>query len=116
MRTTDFSGPAAEIARHWGGVRSGTGWLVRCPVPGHGRGRGDLTPSLSIADGTNGRLLVHCFAACAPRDVLAALAGFDNPVDALSRVWSAKVAKPAKVDAAARSDYARAIWQQALRG
>jgi hypothetical protein len=63
---------AAEVASLLGGHRSGEGWLCRCPVPGHGRGRGDLNPSLSVVDGDR-RLLVHCFAGCDARDVFAAL-------------------------------------------
>jgi hypothetical protein len=65
---------AAEIARRLGGaVRHGRGWLARCPVPGHGQGRGDRNPSMSLADGEGGRLLVRCFAGCDPRDILAEL-------------------------------------------
>jgi len=45
------------------------GYLVPCPVPSHGRGRGDRNPSLRIGDGET-RLLVHCFGGCDPRDVL----------------------------------------------
>lgn len=63
---------AAEVAHLLGGHRSGNGWLCRCPVLGHGRNRGDLHPSLSVSDGDR-RLLVHCFAGCDARDVLAAL-------------------------------------------
>ncbi len=63
---------AAEIAKRLGGaIRHGRGWLARCPVPGHGQGRGDRNPSLSLADGEGGRLLVTCFGGCAARDVLA---------------------------------------------
>lgn len=65
---------AAEIARRLGGAtRHGRGWLARCPVPGHGQGRGDRNPSLSLADGDAGRLLVRCFAGCDARDILAEL-------------------------------------------
>lgn len=65
---------AATVAKALGGaVRHGRGWLARCPVPGHGQGRGDRTPSLSMTDGEDGRLLVRCFAGCDPRDVLAEL-------------------------------------------
>jgi putative DNA primase/helicase len=63
---------AESIARSLHGVRSGNGWLCRCPVIGHGQGRGDVHPSLSVADGDK-RLLVHCHAGCDARDVLAAL-------------------------------------------
>src|SRR5271169_6534066 len=52
------------------GRRNGRGWLVSCPCPNHGKGRGDRTPSLSIADGDDGRLLLRCFAGCEFLDVL----------------------------------------------
>ena len=64
--------PAASIARALGGHRNGDGYLVRCPVSRHGKGRGDRSPSLSIRDGDD-CLLVRCFAGCDPRDVLAEL-------------------------------------------
>ena len=57
-----------------GRPKSGGGFLVRCPLPGHGKGRGDRCPSLSVDDGEGGRILVKCFAGCDPRDVLAELA------------------------------------------
>ncbi len=42
---------AADIARALpGSTRNGNGWLCRCPVPDHGRGRGDRSPSLSVCD------------------------------------------------------------------
>jgi putative DNA primase/helicase len=63
---------ASDIADALGGHRAGDGFLVRCPVPTHGQGRGDQKPSLSIHDGDE-RLLVRCFAGCDARDVLAEL-------------------------------------------
>jgi Toprim domain len=67
---------AAEIAAMLGGKRvqrlAGGGYLIPCPVASHGKRRGDRNPSLSISDG-EARLLVHCFAGCAPTDVLDAL-------------------------------------------
>src|SRR5262249_17882905 len=45
------------------------GFLISCPVPSHGKGRGDRSPSLHISDGAS-RLLVHCFGGCDARDVL----------------------------------------------
>jgi putative DNA primase/helicase len=55
------------------GRHNGNGWLVRCPCPNHGKGRGDRSPSLSIADGDDGRLLATCFAGCEFLDILDAL-------------------------------------------
>ena len=52
------------------GRRNGSGWLVRCPCPNHGKGRGDRDPSLSINDGDDDRLLLRCFAGCEFPDIL----------------------------------------------
>jgi hypothetical protein len=62
---------AAAIAAALGGHRVGNGYLVRCPVSGHGKGIGDRRPSLFICDGDR-RLLTRCFAGCNPSDVVAA--------------------------------------------
>jgi hypothetical protein len=47
-------------------------WLASCPVPDHGKGRGDTDPSLSIAH-RDGRVLFSCMSGCNTQDVLAAL-------------------------------------------
>jgi len=52
------------------GRRNGNGWLVSCPCLNHGKGRGDRSPSLSVSDGDDGRLLLRCFAGCDLADVL----------------------------------------------
>jgi hypothetical protein len=52
---------------------SNSGYVCSCPVPSHGKGRGDKNPSLSIAFSSNGDLLVHCHAGCDRRDVLSEL-------------------------------------------
>jgi putative DNA primase/helicase len=52
------------------GRRNGYGWLVRCPCRNHGKGRGDRSPSLSVADGDDDRLLLRCFAGCEFVDIL----------------------------------------------
>lgn len=58
---------AERIAAALSGRRSASSWSARCPV------HDDRQPSLSIADGEEGRVLVHCFAGCDARDVIAAL-------------------------------------------
>src|SRR5258708_4426148 len=58
---------AAEIAHALKGRRSGKGFIARCVA------HEDRSPSLSIADGTDGRVLVKCHAGCDQLDVLAAL-------------------------------------------
>jgi hypothetical protein len=56
------------------GRRNGNGWLVSCPCPNHGSGRGDRNPSLSVSDGED-RLLLRCFAGCEFEDIIDALRG-----------------------------------------
>ena len=42
-------------------------WTAKCPA------HPDRTASLSIREGDDGRVLIHCFAGCETQDVLAAL-------------------------------------------
>jgi hypothetical protein len=59
---------AEQTARALGGARrNGRGWLARCCS------HEDRRPSLSLCDGDNGELIVHCFANCDYRDILAEL-------------------------------------------
>jgi putative DNA primase/helicase len=63
---------ARDIAIALGGRKIGDGsYLCHCPGPSHRRG--DLNPSLSIRDGDNGRLLLHCFSGDSYDDIVAAL-------------------------------------------
>lgn len=71
---------AEEIVRRLNGKWSGGQALVRCPVKAHGKGRGDLSPSLSVTEGLRGRVLVHCFAGCRSEDIFAALLSVAKPV------------------------------------
>jgi hypothetical protein len=43
--------------------------LALCPVPAHD----DRTPSLSVRELDDGRILLHCFGGCSVEDVLAAI-------------------------------------------
>lgn len=59
---------AETIARHLGGAtRAGDNWSCRCPA------HEDKRASLSIKDGPDGKLLVHCHAGCAQDDVINSL-------------------------------------------
>jgi hypothetical protein len=61
---------AADIsARRRGRIVGHGQYLCRCPLPTHGRRRGDLNPSLSLADGDDGRLLATCHAGCDTRQI-----------------------------------------------
>lgn len=43
------------------------GWTAKCPA------HDDKSPSLSIAEGADGRILLHDFGGCPPSDIVAAL-------------------------------------------
>jgi putative DNA primase/helicase len=58
---------AAELARALGGRQVGHVWMACCPA------HDDKTPSLSIQEGVDSTLLVHCFAGCGQALVIAAL-------------------------------------------
>lgn len=100
-----------------GGTRHGLGFVVRCPLPSHGQGRGDRSPSLSIRDGDRG-LLVCCHAGCDSRDVFEELrrrglliSECTRPEFASPLVSMGQAAAP-RADQGMR-DRALAIWQEA---
>lgn len=47
-----------EIAERLHSRRSGAGWIARCPA------HKDRSPSLSIGEGRDGKILLHCFSGC----------------------------------------------------
>lgn len=47
--------------------QSGSGFTARCPA------HDDRGPSLSVKEGDDGRVLMHCFAGCSTTDVAAAI-------------------------------------------
>lgn len=47
--------------------KSGPGWTARCPA------HEDRSPSLSVREGDDGRVLVHCFGGCTTDKICAAL-------------------------------------------
>jgi putative DNA primase/helicase len=60
---------AERIASALSGRRTTSGFICRCPVSGHGQGRGDRNPSLLVKDGERA-LLVTCLAGCDAREIL----------------------------------------------
>src|SRR4051812_14692581 len=58
---------AEALAANLGARRSGDGWMARCPV------HDDRQASLSIHEGTDGRVLLHCHAGCEVEAVVGAL-------------------------------------------
>lgn len=105
----DLTADAATIARRLGGARAGAGFLCRCPVPAHGKGRGDLRPSLAISDGERG-LVYHCFAGCLGADVRAAIERLDlcvpPPAPAREKPEARRPCRTTTADA-------RALWRRA---
>jgi 5S rRNA maturation endonuclease (ribonuclease M5) len=74
---------AETIARHLGGAtRAGDNWSCRCPA------HEDKRASLSIKDGPDGKLLVHCHAGCAQDDVINSLK--------IAGLWSTAKAAPVR--------------------
>ncbi len=58
---------AEAVTRRLGGRWDGRQGSARCPA------HEDKNPSITIANGDDGRLLIHCFAGCEFRDIMAAL-------------------------------------------
>jgi hypothetical protein len=70
---------ARDIARHFRADAKGHGrYLAKCPA------HPDRSPSLSIREGRDGRVLLHCFAGCKTEDVL----------KELSLTWAAICGEP----------------------
>lgn len=55
------------LSRLEGVRRFGPGWIARCPA------HRDRDPSLSIAEGDDSRVLLHCFALCNPLEIVTAI-------------------------------------------
>ena len=98
---------AEAACRALGGFRTSGGFLCRCPVPTHGKGRGDQTPSLSISDGHKG-IVFFCFAGCEPPAIKTALARLD-----LSRP-AAPLSSPRWKPGRTTTADALALWRSAL--
>lgn len=77
--------------------KAGKGWTARCPA------HDDGSPSLSVSEANDGRVLMHCFGGCRTDDVLAAI-GLD---------W--KDIFPGKLDTDARREYRRSSAIQAKK-
>jgi hypothetical protein len=101
---------AHAVAQILGGRREGRGYLCHCPVKTHGKQRGDKRPSLSVDDGGKG-VILHCFAGCDPRDVIAAINGLSPITRSEIADRSALNEKPAPKTTSA---YARRLWRSAI--
>jgi putative DNA primase/helicase len=104
---------AESIAIALGGRKAGRGWSACCPV------HDDSTPSLSLRDSGDGRVLVFCHAGCNQGEVIAHLKASglwaQNGTRQFRHTASSHVAKPTKPDRddAKRTEIALSIWQDA---
>jgi putative DNA primase/helicase len=112
-RTKRFQIPhfgAESIAEALGGRKSGSGWSARCPA------HDDRSPSLSLRDTPDGRVLVYCHAGCKQDEVISKLKAFSMWTQSgqrLSRcVTPSRVTMPTKQDRddVNRTEAALAIW------
>ena len=101
---------AEAVAKILGGRRVSGGFLCHCPVVAHGKGRGDVHPSLTIADGDRA-LLYTCHAGCDPRAIRGAIDNLDlrgEPLYASAQNSSSGSATPKTTSARAL-----ALWRGA---
>ena len=103
---------AETIAKALGGRKAGSGWTARCPA------HDDRTPSLSIRDADDNKVLVRCHAGCDQERVITALRTrglwAENSPHSLSRMARrTSVERKPDHDDARRSEAALAIWQSA---
>ena len=104
---------AETIAYALGGRKAGSGWTARCPA------HEDRTPSLSIRDSNDGKVLVRCHAGCEQEQVIAALRSRGLWTERGLRSYSRHPASPIVdrrpgQDDARRSKDALAIWQSSI--
>jgi len=101
---------AEAVAKILGGRRVSCGFLCHCPVVAHGKGRGDVHPSLTIADGARA-LLYTCHAGCDPRAVRGAI----NRLDLTGKPLYAPAQNSSSGRATAKttSAHALALWRGA---
>jgi hypothetical protein len=101
---------AETIAKALGGRKAGGAWMARCPA------HDDRTPSLSIRDADDNKVLVRCHAGCDQERVIAALRGRglwaeNGPRSASRTAHCMPVERKPDQGDSKRSDVALAIWQ-----
>jgi hypothetical protein len=111
---------AAHIAAALGGRRAQRladgSFLVPCPVPSHGKGRGDRNPSLRIGDGET-RVLVYCYGGCDRVSVLDELCRRGLLDDRPARRTESRSPKPQASDDYVRRQHQKAayLWSRRQR-
>lgn len=104
---------AKSIAEALGGRKAGSGWSARCPA------HDDRTPSLSLRETSDGKVLVRCHAGCDQDEVIAHLKAsglwMQNGPRLLRYAASGRVTSPTEPDRdeIKRTEAALSIWQAA---
>ncbi len=102
---------AGTIAKALGGHKVGSGWTARCPA------HDDSTPSLSLRDGHDGKVLVRCHAGCGQDTVISILRSNglwpSNGIQPLRRISRPDLTDRAELDHhdGKRSESALNLWQ-----
>ena len=102
---------AELIAKALGGREIGSGWSARCPT------HDDRTPSLSLRDTSDGKVLVRCHAGCNQDQVIAYLKANDlwprSSQRLLGKNESSQLRRPPEPDRddIKRSRSALFLWQ-----
>jgi len=105
--------PAETIAKALDGRKAGSGWSARCPA------HDDRTPSLSLRDTGDGKVLVRCHAGCDQDEVIAHLKAsglwMQNGPRLFRYAALGRVIKPTEPDRdeIKRTEAALSIWQAA---
>jgi len=102
------------IAKALGGRKAGAGWMARCPA------HHDQTPSLSIREADDGKVLLRCHAGCDQEQVIASLRsrGLWTEIGSRQFMRLASRSVPKKTgpdrDDTKRTEAALAIWQATM--
>jgi phage/plasmid primase-like uncharacterized protein len=103
---------AKDVAHLLGGHKQGRLWLCPCPVPTHGKGRGDRNPSLLVSDDRDGRVRFSCRAGCASRDVAEVIRDMDR--GALQREGPRHDPAIEQADKAKKLGWAKQVWNRTV--
>ena len=103
---------AEAIAKALGGRKAGSGWTARCPA------HDDRTPSLSIRDADDNKVLVRCHAGCDQECVIMALRtrglwAEKRPHSLLRMTRRTPIERKNDQDDIRRSEAALTIWKSA---
>jgi hypothetical protein len=102
---------ATELAKALGGRRYGRQWQARCPA------HDDHNPSLSICEGDDGCVLVHCHTGCEQGAVIDALRSrglWANGDRSYGRVIAPERQQKPERDAARTAELVERVWREAV--